>query len=47
MAVRWSCPHCDQSMFSAWDDRDRETVTCIHCQKEFPNMYHIPRRKEV
>jgi hypothetical protein len=46
MAVRWSCPHCEQSMYSAWDDRDKPMVACIHCQKEFENPYFIPSWKE-
>jgi hypothetical protein len=36
----WKCPHCCKKMYSSWDQKDKETMKCIYCGKEFKNPFY-------
>jgi predicted RNA-binding Zn-ribbon protein involved in translation (DUF1610 family) len=37
--VEWKCPHCGESMYSAYPNPKSPVVTCINCKKLIPNPY--------
>lgn len=40
--VSWTCPYCEQNMYSTYLARDQEKVRCIGCGQWFDNPYYEP-----
>lgn len=44
MAYKWTCPHCGRSEYSASPHREKKTIKCIYCTKEYKNP-HCEKRE--
>lgn len=41
--VSWLCPHCNKRMYSAYDSREKMTITCLYCETTIINPYYQKR----
>lgn len=39
-AIRWLCPRCFNSQYSAYDNREKAEVECLACGWVFDNPYY-------